>query len=511
MDPSRPTTANSIGPDGLFAVVDVQGMSHRNVSTFAALHAERPEQPLVLSECCSCSTQRLPREPVDDACMASENAPMALPYVAGSLGVWTLMDYFGEPPGNWPFVSSSFGQLDLAGLPKPHAYWYACGWREGVAPGDPSRVPLPPAPVARVTSLLDQLTYAGTGPHRVTTINGITSAATAELVVDGKLVGHPMPSDGTSVAWAINVTLPPEPAGADNATSCSWPTSVDGLVCSGLTHTPSGSASASACEAAGCDAGADVWQWGKTLGCWVGTPVQQPCAPNPPGEKPRVGGARVVPPVITVRNATLVARDATGAVVATHTVLAPSLPEGAGGSPAALALTLDAPSLATGTGSRLLLDGEDAALVRVASVDALGVLVSTFPVNVTFAIVSGPGRLVGVGSGNPAAHEQPNGAVVATFGGLARAVVQVSVDCVSPHRDLVIAVDTDGGGRTAVLPPGAPCPTAEDIVLSATAPGLGSVQVRIAVSGDASADSPLAAAVASAGSAAVRYLEDFMG
>jgi hypothetical protein len=42
--------------------------------------------------------------------------------IAGSLGVWTLFDYGGEP-GNWPIVSSSFGQWDLAGFAKSASYW----------------------------------------------------------------------------------------------------------------------------------------------------------------------------------------------------------------------------------------------------------------------------------------------------------------------------------------------------------------------------------------------------
>ena len=44
--------------------------------------------------------------------------------VAGTLGVWTLFDYAGEP-GPWPLVVSSFGQFDLAGFAKSASYWYA--------------------------------------------------------------------------------------------------------------------------------------------------------------------------------------------------------------------------------------------------------------------------------------------------------------------------------------------------------------------------------------------------
>jgi hypothetical protein len=52
--------------------------------------------------------------------------PGRVNYVTGSLGVWTLMDYFGEPKGQphaWPHVSCDFGNFDIAGFPKPHAYW----------------------------------------------------------------------------------------------------------------------------------------------------------------------------------------------------------------------------------------------------------------------------------------------------------------------------------------------------------------------------------------------------
>ena len=86
----------------------------------------RTEQ--VLSECCSCGSQREDRA-MGGSCAGNENSPGLLPYVTGSLGVWTLMDYFGEPQGQplhaWPHVSCDFGQFDIAGHPKPHAYWYA--------------------------------------------------------------------------------------------------------------------------------------------------------------------------------------------------------------------------------------------------------------------------------------------------------------------------------------------------------------------------------------------------
>ena len=129
----RPVTAND-ATYGAPLALDVQGFSHSKNNTFAAFHKQYPEQPLVLSECCSCMSQRSDRYLPE--CIAQENSPGLLPYVSGSLGVWTLFDYFGEPAGtgthSWPQVSSSFGQLDIAGFPKSTAYWYAANWLQSV-------------------------------------------------------------------------------------------------------------------------------------------------------------------------------------------------------------------------------------------------------------------------------------------------------------------------------------------------------------------------------------------
>ena len=75
--------------------------------------------------------------------------------------------------------------------------------------------------------------------------------------------------------------------------------------------------------------------------------------------------------------------SAGGAVLAVHTQLA-------AGAPASIELTLDAPSLATGTGTALLLDGHDAGLVRATVRDAGGRVVNTARNLITFAVQSGP-------------------------------------------------------------------------------------------------------------------------
>ena len=489
-DPTKKTTANSNANDGLSADIDVQGLSHAAAATFAAAHAANPAQPLVLSECCSCSTQRLPRETAD-ACMAKENAPgIDLPFVAGSLGVWTLFDYQGEPPGPWPYVSSSFGQLDFPGFPKPHAYWYTTNWRELPAAGTPFAAR---APTARVLDLPSALAAAGF-------VSAITSAPSAELIVDGVSLGV-RASNGSVLTWP----LAPRPAAA--AAAAGFPVNSSGVQCHGLQALHKGDASAAACAAAACAAGADMWQYeASAAGCWAGTAAATPC---PPPVKPGTTwvGARRAAPVAAFQNATLVARDARGATVATHTVRAPSA------APAlALALALDVPSAATGTGSRVLLDGADCALVRVSVVDAAnGALVIGADVNVTFTVLSGPARVAGSGNGDPTSHDQPNGATLPTFGGLARGILVATVDCVSADRDRARAVDVDGAaGPTAVLPVGAPCP-AEDIVVAVDAVGFARATIAIPVSGDAEVDGVMAAARAGLGAGAIGYVDGFEG
>ena len=487
LDGSRPTTANSDFDDGLWAVIDVQGLSHASLARMEAQRAAHPEQPLVLSECCSCSSQRLPRADIDNKCMETQNAPGMEAWVAGSLGVWTAFDYFGEPPGLWPYVSSSFGQLDLAGGVKPPAFWYAVNWRELAA--DPARVPLAPAPVARMTDLLDQLVPS----DGTVTLHGIASTGMAELLVDGVSQGTQMMS-GSSVAW--QVAVPPLPRSA----SCAWPVRQDGVQCKGLTHTPAGNASDAACAAAACAAGAPTWQRAVAAGCWIGSPAALPCPPPADGDA-WMGARRAAP----LHNATLIALDADGTPRARHTVLLP-----ADTGVAALALALVIPSLASGTGTTLYLDGQDVGLVAARTVDARGVLVSTAPTNITWAVVAGPGRIAGIGAGDPRSHEQPNGNVVATFGGLAHAIVQVALDCTSLSRARMLAIDLDGGARTQVLPPGTPCPAGALLTISASAPGLPTATINIALSGEPQ-DAPLAAAIAGFESGATAYLADFEG
>lgn len=55
--------------------------------------------------------------------------------------------------------------------------------------------------------------------------------------------------------------------------------------------------------------------------------------------------------------------------------------------------------MSPGTGSKLVLDGHDAALIRASIVDSDGIVLPSDNSTVTFSIVSGPGRIIGVGNG----------------------------------------------------------------------------------------------------------------
>ena len=84
-------------------------------------------------------------------------------------------------------------------------------------------------------------------------------------------------------------------------------------------------------------------------------------------------------------NLTAIALSKSGEVLATHSKLT-------AGPAASIRLSMDAPSLLTGTGSALVADGEDTAMVRAELLDALGNLADQAADDVTFAVTSGDGR-----------------------------------------------------------------------------------------------------------------------
>ena len=200
---------------------------------------------------------------------------------------------------------------------------------------------------------------------------------------------------------------------------------------------------------------------------------------------------------------TAIAHDGTGRALATasrHTC----------GAPAGLKLGIDAPSPSTGTGSALLLDGHDAALVRCEVVDASGRVVHFASHNITFKVLSGPGEVLGTGNGDQHSHQPNNAPWHTAFHGLVRAVVRAtSISARAIHeRKLLAHIDhhgpmssknaaatsSDDSGHSATA-----ADSTDDIVVEASTPGLSSVRITIKTSTDPETDGVLAAAKAAAG------------
>ena len=203
---------------------------------------------------------------------------------------------------------------------------------------------------------------------------------------------------------------------------------------------------------------------------------------------------------------TAVARDAKGAEVARHTV------HTSRGAAVGLTLTIDAPHATTGTGAALLLDGQDAALLRATLVDAAGRRAPLATHNVSFRIVSGPGRVQGAHNGDPRNHEPNDAPWHAAYHGLVRAVVRVTSTAGRDPRErsLLAQIDARGPMAAAAAAGGgggaAAAAAAEPIIVEATADGFAPARVSIPTSADASAAGVLAAAAAAAGKAV-----DFFG
>lgn len=189
------------------------------------------------------------------------------------------------------------------------------------------------------------------------------------------------------------------------------------------------------------------------------------------------------------------ALDLNNNVIATHTKTSWS-------TPASIQLSIDVPSVATGTGSAVYVDGEDVALVRATIVDAAGNTVhdATGNLNITFAVTAGPALIAGVGNGDPA-NQDPNRANWrVAYHGLARAIVRVTLEASgSPaQRALEAEINKQAGtspmSSTILQGPSSAAPTS--ITVSASAPGLPTATIVIPLSVDP-ADSVLAVATAS--------------
>ncbi len=101
------------------------------------------------------------------------------------------------------------------------------------------------------------------------------------------------------------------------------------------------------------------------------------------------------------------------------------------GEPAAIRLTADR--------SDLVADNADLSVVKVEVVDAQSRVVPTADNKITFAL-AGPGKLIGVGNGDPSCHEPDKASSRSAFNGLAQAIVQTT------HQDGEIRLSAESPG-----------------------------------------------------------------
>ena len=195
-------------------------------------------------------------------------------------------------------------------------------------------------------------------------------------------------------------------------------------------------------------------------------------------------------------------------MLATHSLFAPS----SDSSGYKLQLTLDVPSTATGTGTALLMDGRDTALVRCAIIDgkANDALVASASDRITWRVISGPGRFAGQSSGNRSSHTWMKSQSVDAYLGLARGMFRVTQDCTSGSRADCASIDADAGkGPTTVK--ASECDTSP-IVVEASAHGFAPANISIPVSVDVEKNGVLSVARSTATfTNGFSYLDDFVG
>jgi hypothetical protein len=206
-DTSRAITGNmawggpeAVAPDSAIStMLDVMGMSHQQSAKLDAWHAKRPDKLVVMTECCSCETQRgedadllqyqnrsyIFNSNENSACVQSKTQiSNAVDWVGGTF-VWTLHDYYGEPAedNKWPHISSSFGSFDLAGFAKAPAWWYRSWWLAAINLTDAGRPPLPAASTTWFCRLVESWQSSPKGSTR--NLNVYTNAPYARILVNG--------------------------------------------------------------------------------------------------------------------------------------------------------------------------------------------------------------------------------------------------------------------------------------------------------------------------------------
>lgn len=541
-------------PDLLTANIDIQGFSHTSAGANNAaiqFHKQNSTKPTFGSECCSCNTMR----DEDVGCESSNGRSLCVQksfsadcaqaqtsvydnpeFVVGTM-VWTLFDYLGEPSGGWPHVISSYGQYDLAGFPKAQAHWYRNQWllrsddshAGKTFPTEkesavhlveswelPQKIPAANATSVQpcsATSARQRFSYdAATGhittPDRLCVDGACTNVSSGSCV---PLKLNPCNPASKSQQWthtATNTFVNQENQGCLDNWDSGAATTVGVWKCSdyssqqwvaqgqGFKVNASGTTPGPRCMSNGATEGNTIHAYSSAASVELVVNYQSLGEKQLANQEHKAGAAVVQSWAQwdsvewKMGNATAIARNSNGDIVAVDTRLTC-------GTATTIVLSLDAPSRRTGTGTALLANGADAALVRASVVDSAGNVVHNAANLIEFKLKSGSGRLLGTHNGRVDSHQSSAQPAVTAYHGLARAVVMTTSVAALPaaERELLGSIDLD----SAITGFGGGLEAGADIVVQASSPGLGTVELTIPVSMDASVDSVLAVAAKAAG------------
>jgi len=432
-DPSRLVTQNHLGTNLSSFFLDVQGFSHKHADVYAKFHAQHPDKPMMATECCSCMSQRGVDEdmcphPQDGGC---EDGPKV-------------------PPG--VFYNNNIGQCTADQVVESDSLDYLTGtfvWSGfdylGEARGWPQNVKCR-GTLADVAGFTKETAYW----FKSWWLSNISKSDA------GRPLNPPQPCDGqpTHSSFTSNSS-----SGSDSDFTVfiidTW---------------------AAIPGASGSNRSIHVY----TNAPFVRLEVNGHLAASPL-PVPFFGMATFSVQYRAGRLRAVAMAGEHGSDLASHTLTT-------AGSVASVVLTLDAPSALTGTGSALVLDGQDTAMVRASLVDAQGIVVPASDNKVTFRVVSGPGKVWATHNGDPANLSPSLAAWTPAYHGLARAFVRTTMDASSSseHRRRLrqIDLDTPVNPSLEVLPPEQVRSAPSDIVVEASVPGLAPSKINIPVTVD---------------------------
>jgi prepilin-type processing-associated H-X9-DG protein len=483
LDPTRPTLANMFTYNDLLSnTIDIQGFSHRPRAKLDECHKQLPNKPIVQSECCSCNTMRNEDEGCETysdnphttcnqksfngRCLEKlVNASDGTQYASGTF-VWTLFDYYGEPPSRGLTVSSTYGQYDLCGFPKSAAFWFRSQW-----------LLQSPSPSSSSSSSYGRSSSSSSSSSSIN-------------------IGKPFFSNGIVEVHIVESWESPdhwnETKGNTTRTIHAYSNApvIELFVSTGGSGSNEFTKSKSRSQSQGKRYLTPMIEGDQgTYGEWFDVPW-------------KFGSITAI--AQTIDGAELARTTKKTNIISANAAVAGMSSDDDDSNGVSLVLSLDCPSPHTGTGNALFLDGQDVALVRATIVDSTGISTLYFAThNITFRIISGPGYIQGTANGDPKSYQSHTSKSQTAYHGLVRAVVRVTslAGLSSYEKDMMQQIETsatildndendadDNDDRRLSFKDD------KDIVLEATSPGLAPTRLVIPTSTNRNMESVLAIA-----------------